>query len=411
MTTALDTQRQKPKELLRAVTAGGMYERAANAGLNLSAFLEREDPSADYKDGTDAFTRLMRETGLVTRSDRFGGYYADKVQDFLSTEKPERRALFPEWTARQWRKISQGGARPETRASVYGYDDTSLNSAWRPFFIDPVTRPDSQLEPAIPLSEVVAMTQPITGDAYKAAYLTRSAASTRMKRVTEFSELPVAKLASSERTVRLYKYGVQLQASYEALRRLPIDQFALYIQLLAVQAEVDKVAAILDVMVNGDGNSGTAATNYNLTTLDAAASAGTLTLKGWLAFKMKFANPYMLTRTLETEATALQMFLLNVGSANWPLTQAYPQDFGGQFTPINPGFRDGVRTGWTSDAPALTIVGWDNRFAVKRLTEVGSNIVETEKWIKNQVEVLALSEVEGYTVMDGSAVRTLSVNV
>lgn len=406
--TATDTQRQRPKELLKSVASGGMYERAGKAGLTLSAFLEREDPSADYKDGTDAFQRLVREAGLVTRGCRFGGYYADKLESFGDQDRPDRRALFPEWMARQWRQVSQPG--PNTRASVYGFDDTALNSAWRPYFVDPVTRPDSQLSPAIPLSEVVSMTETITGDAYKAAYLTRDASQTRMKRVTEFSELPVAKLVSSERLVRLFKYGVQLQASYESMRRLPIDQFALYIQLLAVQAEVDKVAAVLDVLVNGDGNSGTAATNHNLTALDGAAVAGTLTLKGWLAFKMKFANPYMLTRALENEAVALQMFLLNVGSANWPLTQAYPADFGGQFKPINPGFRDGVSTGWTSDAPSLKIVAWDNRFAIKRLVEVGASIAESDRWIRNQIEVLALSEVEGYTVMDAGANKTLNIN-
>lgn len=410
MTTAIETQRQKPKELLRALAHGGMHERASQAGLNLSAFLEREDPSADYKDGTDAFTRCLMESGVVTRSCRYGSYYSDKVEKFTEDGKPERRALFAEYIARQYRSVSQGGARPQVRASAYGFDDTAINSAWRRYFIDPQVNPDTQLSPAIPLSEVVAITQPISGNLYKAAFLTRDATQTRMKRVVQFTELPVARLQESDRAIQLYKYGVQLQASYESMRRLPIDQFALYIQLLAVQAEVDKVATVLDIMVNGDGNSGTAATNYNLTTLDSAAVAGTLTLKGWLAFKMKFANPYMLRRALETEATALQMFLLNVGSANWPLTQAYPNDFGGQFTPINPGFRDGVATGWTSDAPALTIVGWDNRFAIKRLTEVGSNIAETDRWIQNQVNMLALSEVEGYTVMDTGAVKTLSVN-
>ena len=122
-------------------------------------------------------------------------------------------------------------AQQKLRAAPARHD-----AAHQRLVIEPEVRPDTQLSPAIPLSEVVAMTEPITGNLYKAAFLTRDATQTRMKRVTQFAELPVARLQESERTVQLYKYGVQLQASYESMRRLPIDQFALFIQLLAVQA-------------------------------------------------------------------------------------------------------------------------------------------------------------------------------
>jgi hypothetical protein len=399
-------QRQGPTELLASMKGGKLYEEAAKRGVSLSRFLEMEDPSDQYKDGTDAFTRLVRSAGIVTRSDRFGSYFADPMSAFDRTD--ESRALVPEWMARRWREVSYG-ARPQVRAP-YLSTDTALNSGLRPYFDQPGVMPESQLTPAIPLSELVAITQPVTTDAVRATYLTRSAAQTRLVRVTEAADMPRAKLTTSERTTRLYKYGRVLEITYEAMRRLPIDEVALYIGLLAVQAEVDKVATVLDVLVNGDGNSGTAATNYNLTTLDTAAVAGTLTVKGWLAFKMKFANPYMITTALAQEAIALQMQLLNVGSANVPLVAVQALSGFGSFDPINPQLRDRVALGYTSDAPASTIVGWDRRFGIRRYTEIGSDIQEVQRWTTRQVETLALSEVEGYATLDPNAVKTLTVS-
>lgn len=404
-----DRQTMGAAELLRAMKGGELYRQAAKAGMSLSRFLEREDPSARYKDGTDAFTRLVREAKIVTRSDAYGSFFADEFGAFDKND--ETRALVPEWAARQWRRVAYGAPRPQAQGrAVFLSDDTALNSGLRPYFEEPEVLSNPQVEPAIPLNELVATTRPVTGDAYRATYLTYSAAQARLVRVSEAADMPRVKLTTSERTVRLYKYGRVLEMSYEALRRIRIDEVALYIAMLAVQAEVDKVAAVLDVIVNGDGNSGTAATNYNLTTLDSAATPGQLSLKGWLAFKMKFTNPYMITTALTQEAVALQMQLLNVGSANVPLVMVQGMSGFGSFTPINRQLRDQVALGYTSDAPANTIVGFDRRFAVRRLVEVGSSIQEIERWVTRQVEGLAISEVEGYSVLDPNASKTLTVN-
>ena len=142
-----------------------------------------------------------------------------------------------------------------------------------------------------------------------------------------------------------------------------VDKLAMQIRFMAIQSEIDKVAAALVIIVSGDGNSGTSATTYNLTTLDTAASAGTLTLKGWLSFKKKFANPYFITTALMQEAVALQLELLNMGSGNVPLVQVEGLTAMGRLAPINQ-TADAVRYGWDSNVTALTIVGIDRRRSV-----------------------------------------------
>lgn len=396
----------RPEELFRNLATSDIYRRAAQEGMSVSAYLETEYPTSEYKDGLDAYDRLLAIAGIRTASLSTPNMrmYADKLEAFGESE--HTRALFPEWVARQWRRVQ---AMPREERALITSSETPLGGVMRPYYDNAVAR-FQQLQPAVPLDEVIALTSPIDGDAYRAFYLTDTTDQERMVRVAEGTDLPLAKLAGGEHIVRLKKYGRALMVTYEQIRRQRIDVVAFHIARMAIQAEADKLDTVLDIAINGDGNANTAATSYNMTALDAAAVAGTLTLKAWLAFKMKFLNPYALTTVLVKEATALQMMLLNLGSANVPLVTVQAQSGFGSFRVINPTLRDAVGLGVTPAAPTLKIVGIDTRFAIQRITENGSDISEVERFIRNQTQLLTMSEVEGYAVLDQFATKVMDVN-
>jgi len=410
----------RPAELLRIVGSEGVraYETAYKSGKNFSAWLEHEDPSDQYKEDpelreTDAFERLLREANIVTVPDPTGlqRWQVGTVEQFGKT--PEGRALFPEWIARIGRMVRHGyvptGVDREGVRAPYTSGDYALNTLANPYVDNAVARTRT-LQAAIPLSEVVAFTTEINGDAYRTFFLqSEAAADKRMVRVEEGAEIPAAKIAGSENTVRLYKYARRIEVTYEQVRRRRIDVLAIHLAKMMIQMEVDKVATAIDILVNGDGNSGTAATNYNQSALASGTTAGTLDLEAYLAFKLKFANPYIMTTALVQEAVALQMMMLNSGSGNLPLG-VLPGAFGLGFDPINQGLSGTVRLGWTSDAPSLKILGFDKRFALERVTEIGSDISETGKWIERQTNFLTLSEVEGYAISDPNAAKTMNIN-
>ncbi|MCH8290216.1 hypothetical protein IH992_03815 [Candidatus Poribacteria bacterium] len=404
-TAGVTTTTTKPTAMLEQMGAS-VYRQAFQKGMSMSAYLEYQDPSQDYNDGLDAYSRLLKVAGIRTQSHPEMGIWASEYDAFMKNE--HTRALVPEFFARVWRGV-QTQKSPSTRGLLLSSD--GIPGSWeRPYAEAEGARWDKQVAPAIPLSQLIAITTPVDSNTYRSFYLTDDATQTRMVRVAEGDDIPEMKLTSAEHTIDLYKYGRSIRATDEQLRRTRIDKIAFFIRRMAIQSEIDKVAAVLDIIVNGDGNSNTAATSHNLTTLDTAASAGTLTVKGWLAFKMKFANPYQIMTALAQEAEILQLLLLNVGSANVPLvTVAGPSGFG-QLEQINPGLRDNVMIGWTTDAPANKIVGTDTRMGVERLTEIGSNISETERFISNQTEVLVMTEVEGYAILDGNTSHILVVN-
>lgn len=396
-----ETFNADPLETYRRIVID-MKDRGLRESPTMSRALEFASPSD--KDEPEAFTRLMREAGIRTKSDPVGGYWASPASDFFE-KGPGNRALYTEFFARKWREVAF--ATPQQRAVILSTYGTP--GSWQRPYYEGMAAWEQKVAPAIPLAELVGMTNPIDGNLYRSLFLEYDATQLRKFRVGESSEIPIATIAAREHTITLHKYGRGLRASYEELRRMRVDKLGFFIALAAVQSEVDKVAAGLNIIVNGDGNTDTAAATHNLTTLDTAASAGTLTLKGWLAFKFKFVNPYTITTALMQEAVALQLALLNAGSSNVPLMNLNLGGMVQSLTPIN-ATSDGVRYGWTSDAPALKIVGFDRRYALEQLVEIGGSIDEMERFITNQTQVMTMTEVQGFAVMDPTAALILDVN-
>jgi hypothetical protein len=413
---SVEVTRVNPEELYRQFSPT-LYRRAYEENMSLSMYLENENPESAYKDGLDAFSRLLQVANIKVRNLPEMGVYSDPFTKFLPgaedgiTEEDarRRRALLPEWVARVWRRA----VVTHRAAPTYGSDAEGLNTIARPFADNTQARWDKELAPTIPVSELVSMTTPISGDAYRTYYLIDDPDQTRKVRVTEGSEIPRFVLASKQHDIRAYKYGGALQMTYEQMRRSRINKVERHIQRMAVQSEVDKVGTILDILINGDGNTGTAATVYRmiLDGLDADATANQLTLDAWLAFKMKFINPYTLTTVLARDTVAHQLLTLSTGTANVPLVSiGQASGFGAFFQPINPGLNAPVGLGWTADAPANKIVGFDNRQAVERIVEIGANINEVELFIGNQTQLMTMTEVEGFGKDDLDAAKILDLS-
>jgi hypothetical protein len=200
-----------------------------------------------------------------------------------------------------------------------------------------------------------------------------------------------------------------LKASYESMRRLTIDRFALHLALLAVQSEVDKVSDAIDTLINGDGNSNTSATSYNLTTLDTGATAGTPTVQGYLSWRMQWSSPYLCNVVLAREAHVVELFTMNIGSANVTFSQMIGAFGIGGATPIAPQLAP-VVVGWTNDVAAEKWLGTDTRFALEMVTEVGATLTETNRIVSEQFDEIVLTEVMAFCVMDQNATKVLALD-
>lgn len=392
----------------------GIAAAAAQQRMSITQVLEDNDPTHNLSDveratGLDAFGRVLRELGIRTRSIPEMGIMADEATVFGRDENTA--VAFGEWLERRIREVSN--PTPQQQRAIYGSADQPQGSVVFPLNFDP-TPHGIQIAPAVPIAEVVAQTTPIKGSSIESYYFTDVTTQKRLVRVPEGTDVPAVKLSGTTHTIRVRKFGRRLDASYETIRRMTIDLLALHIQRMMVQAEVDKLAAILDVIVNGDmSNTGNGATVYQLSTLDSAATPGngfSLTLKAYLRFKAKFRNPYTVTTILGNEDVIIGAQLLNTGNAFIPL--AYMTASGspfGSMTPINSELADAVRIGLTDDAPSNKLVAIDKRFGVNRIVEIGGDITESVRWATKQVESLVMTMEENYAIIDANAIKILDL--
>lgn len=408
-------RRARAKALFQRNRSGELYREAAAQGVTLSAFLEQEDPSTE-DDQLDAFGRMLREAGIRTYSDPAAGIWADSMAVF---DKPENRHLLPEWAMRRWREAMYGRpANPRARIAshtigtgpnarqVYTSADEAIGSFFRPYQDVFTTRDPRVPGASLPLTRLTALDTGISGDSYRASYMKNpAAADLTMVRVAELGEIPLAVITTGKQEITIGKYGRGFEMSYEAMRRAPIDKAAFWIQRQAIQTEVDKVGQAIETLINGDGN-GNAATSVNLTTLDSAAVAGTLTFKAWLAAKELAGDAYSFDLAITTTAVKPQLFLLNTGNAFIPAQTL--QAVGG-VREANGRLNDTVDVATNSYVPASKIMLVDTSAALEHVVENGSRIQETDRFVTRQSEVLVLSEVEGFAVLDQAATKIVNL--
>lgn len=350
-----------------------MYREAHSQDMTLSMYLEQLDPTPEGSN-LDAFERLMREASILTRNIPEKNIFSSKVEAFYRTE--QNKILFPEYVARTL-------VQAMVQYPVFQY--------------------------------LVAARTPIDSNVYKAGYLDLDDANNKkaaqMRRVTEAADLPVAKMKLGETAINIYKYGRAIEASYEALRRMSIEVFNIHLQEIGVQAADNKIAEILSIIKDGDGNNN-AATRYKAKDLDSSFST-TLTRTAWIKFLLKFypracntivSNEDGLLQILEVlypaSNTAAKMDELIANGLN--VAVKLPQNLVTNVTLLYSPHVEKI-------GDKVAIYGLNRESAIEEIVEVGSTISEVDKFIKNQTELLTVSENSGFRkiLKRSSAIMTL----
>ena len=69
-----------------------------------------------------------------------------------------------------------------------------------------------------------------------------------------------------------------------------------------------------------------------------------------------------------------------------------------------------IRLIFLASAPSNVLVGINRQTALEMVTEIGSNLTETDKIIQNQFNVITVSETVGFGIMFTQAIETLTLN-
>lgn len=348
------------------------YREAFSNNMTLSSYLEMLDPSEEGSK-IDAFGRLMKEAGIVTCSIPEKNIFASQVEAFYRTN--ENKGLFPEYIGRTLVKSMM-------EFPLYKY--------------------------------LVASRTPIDSNVYKGSYLdltdAKNKKATEMRRVTEAAELPIARLTMGKMAVELYKYGRAIEVSYEALRRMNLDLFRLHIDRIGKDAAGNKVNEILTVIKDGDGNNNAAPVHKST---DLVSGVTKITREVWIKFLLKFypngANTIVgnidgLLQILEvlypqTQVSGKMDELLSNGLE---VKTTLPQNL---IAPTTLLYSPSIEKINSKEA----IYALDRENCISELFEIGSTINEADKFIKNQTELLTVSENSGFMKLFSDSARILTI--
>lgn len=300
--------------------------------------------------GLDAFQFAMIDAGITKHS---------TIKDMYQTD--DNRWLFPVWVDRRLREgVSAMNILPYLLGGTETVSSTSIQGA-----------------------------KLIMDDANKDA--------TKLKRVAEGTDLPLAILKLADTAYTLKKRGRALQASYETYMFQTLDMFGKHMDMIANDVSGQQVGDVIKVMVEGDGNS-------NPAPVETIEGANGLTSEELAIFAIKFwrRSNLPLTGLLTGDGEFYRKLMLttfNVNEVNGMIAGAtfnFPQAMLRELTVV-----------YDNRVPLASakeqLIGLNKDYAVTKYLAAGSQIREVDKNIRNQTNLGTISEIAGFGKFNDNA--------
>ena len=351
------------------------YDKAAVEGVSLSTYLNNKyaDIVKKFDGELDAFDIALLSKGIIVKDNLEFGIQSSSMMTFFTTD--ENKILFPEFMIRQLRQHS---GRPSI------------------------------------INDLLASTRVITGDAAKQVVLDltdtpagkKNKQALQKRRIAEGADIPVATLKLGEMAIKIYKYGIGVKATYEVLRRTTIDMFRKQMELVNVQATYDEVGAVIDVVVNGDGNTNPAKV-YTATELNPDATEGKLDEVTLVKFLVEQSpinfDTLIVDKEVYTQICTTLMDKNLTNAINPKITFEFPQ-----------GLLSSLRVIYSEDLELTSdkkhqVIGLAKNYAIEKVLEAGSTIQEVSKAIQNQTQLAVMTENAGFSKLDSRASAILKL--
>ena len=351
-------------------------EKAASQGISLSVYLNNKyNKIVDKFDGElDAFDIALLSHGIIVKDNLEFGIQSSDVFKFFTTD--ENRNLFSEFIIRQLRQISG--------------------------------------MPSI-INSLVGSTRVITGDSAKQIILDltdtpagkENRQSLKKRRIAEGADIPTAKLKLGESSIKIYKYGTGVTATYEVLRRTTIDMFKKYMELVSFQAGYDEVGTVIETILEGDGNSNPAKV-YKASDFNPDAVEGKIDPVTLISFLV--SNPEIGFNTVIVDKETYVQFattLMNknlTNSINPRVNFNFPQTL---LNNLNVILSEDLEL---SSRGKHQVIGLNSQYAIEKTIEAGSIINEITKAAQNQTQTAYLTENAGFSKIDSRASAILELD-
>lgn len=213
-------------------------------------------------------------------------------------------------------------------------------------------------------------------------------------RIAEGADIPIAHITMGEQAISLYKYGRAIELTYEAMRRMKVKIFIQHINAIINDIAGQNLDRATDILVNGDGNANTQATQIGTT-----ENPGSIENDELIGFLVDywFENHY----TADTIVTSKDMFK-KISAMFYDMNLRNGASSGVSFR--TPQFMPNQTiTLLAANLPKIgagkdAIILLNKANTLVRYEENASNIQENQKNIRNQTNLLTVTENSGYAI-------------
>ena len=348
------------------------YSEALMKGVSLTNFLnEKHKDSEKYRKGLDAYDAALVTAGIIARGNVQMGIESSTMDKFFVTSS--NRLLYPEFINR--------------------------------------TIKESMTEQPI-LQYLVGEVQTIKGDTYTQPIIDTGKDSENRKalhfsRVAEGAEIPTVTIKTAETSVRIYKYGRAIKATYEVMRRISIDLFRKTIAYLAKFIDFGEQVAVLEVIKNGDGNNNPAKV-YKRSVLNTAGTAGVLDDITLLKFLMVHYPANFDTVVVDQDLYLQLLSTRYNGDLITGVTDYVPFSFPqGIFKGLTVLYNESIEKSQGGNSQMYAL---NRDLGIRKIVEENSNITENEKYANDQTQKTFITENVGFSKIFDEASAILEVD-
>ncbi len=366
-----------------------LYREANELGMTFWQYLECINPSK-AGDHLDAFERQLQASGIIVKGNEEKGIFSSPGEYFFQSDRPGSAILFPVLLQKTalWAKLNRVADIDKLVATTRTIAGTS---AFQTLSID-----DSE----------------ITGDGGEG----------RRFRVDERGNFPRVKIKWSEKTNAVTKHGVQLDWSYEFVRRASIELMQTVVARIMLQDQKEVVEDAISLAINGDSSGANPAARvmtFCTSTVTPGANeirlntgttqaAGDLPYEGYLKFigGLEPYAPNVICGTLNTLVKMVTMARPNMDPAEL-ISQLQDKKTQGTAR-VTENIFPNVEMVRVDNMPESMLLALDTDFALERVIELNSDIQEAEKAISNQTEKMVLSIADTVSKLFPDACRVLN---
>lgn len=226
--------------------------------------------------------------------------------------------------------------------------------------------------------------------------------------IAEGANIPIRKIKTKEQAVKWFKHGSGYEYTYEFDRRASLDIFTPYAARIVRRLEMSKVAAATNILINGDGVHSPAPVvkqsdlmkRFDSSAVNTPNEINYGALLAWFLDMAKKGTPIdTVIGNYDTYLMWMMLFTPTLGSTSQ--AQAMVNAGGPNLTASIPGLFVPVKFVVSSTMPAKQLLGFIKAETLQELVEEGSQISESETYVRSQRIAYYRTETTGYKLVFG----------